>query len=273
MSCLGTGQAGITSAAETGHFYALFQPPANLRISSVKINAGLRNFSFSFNAANMVSKSGDCKIEPWKQKTRDKICKRKFEKEISYMATLELVEKLRTHAEVSYDDAREALDACDDDLLDAIIYLERKGKIPKPEGTGAYTTEKQHTVKPVKPPKDDYRDKGESFGHLMRRFFKWFGGVVRKGNRNLFVIYQADGELASMPVTLLVILLLFCFPIVLPLMIAGLFFGFRYRFRGRELEGIGANRVMDGAASVAEDLKRSVKYNGREEKEHSAEND
>ena len=35
--------------------------------------------------------------------------------------TLEQVEQLRAHAAVSYEEARRALEACDGDLLDALI--------------------------------------------------------------------------------------------------------------------------------------------------------
>ena len=41
--------------------------------------------------------------------------------------TLEQVEQLRAHAAVSYEEARRALEACDGDLLDALILLEREG--------------------------------------------------------------------------------------------------------------------------------------------------
>ena len=44
--------------------------------------------------------------------------------------TLEQVEQLRAHAAVSYEEARRALEACDGDLLDALILLEREGRIP-----------------------------------------------------------------------------------------------------------------------------------------------
>ena len=42
--------------------------------------------------------------------------------------TLEQVEKLRAHANVSYEDARAALEATGGDMLEAIIRLEKEGK-------------------------------------------------------------------------------------------------------------------------------------------------
>ena len=65
--------------------------------------------------------------------------------------TLEQVEQLRAHAAVSYEEARRALEACDGDLLDALILLEREGRIPPGGGRGAaFTT--QPGAGPAPPP-------------------------------------------------------------------------------------------------------------------------
>lgn len=50
--------------------------------------------------------------------------------------TLEQVEALRARAEVSYEEARAALEDSGGDLLDALIALERAGKL-RPDGAGA----------------------------------------------------------------------------------------------------------------------------------------
>lgn len=56
------------------------------------------------------------------------------------MATLEKVDRLRTRTGVSYDEAREALDSSDGDILDALIWLENNGKIDPPR-VSRYTTD------------------------------------------------------------------------------------------------------------------------------------
>ena len=60
------------------------------------------------------------------------------------MDQLEKVEKIREKTGVSYEDAKSALEACNYDLLDAIVYLEKLGKIKAPE-VGTYTTTPQET--------------------------------------------------------------------------------------------------------------------------------
>ena len=45
------------------------------------------------------------------------------------MEDFEKIEKLRERANVTYEEAKEALNAANGDLLDAMIYLERQGKV------------------------------------------------------------------------------------------------------------------------------------------------
>jgi hypothetical protein len=52
------------------------------------------------------------------------------------MVTLEQVEKLREHANVSYDEAKAALENAGGDILQALIDLERAGKVIPPQGGG-----------------------------------------------------------------------------------------------------------------------------------------
>ena len=47
--------------------------------------------------------------------------------------TLEQVERLREKADVSYGQAKAALEYSGGNLLDALIYLEERGVIPRPE--------------------------------------------------------------------------------------------------------------------------------------------
>ena len=50
------------------------------------------------------------------------------------MELLEKVEKIREKTGVSYEEAKAALEACGEDVLDALVYLENQGKIKKPDG-------------------------------------------------------------------------------------------------------------------------------------------
>lgn len=174
------------------------------------------------------------------------------------MIDLEKVEKLREKANVSYDEAREALEAANGDLLDALIALEKKGKVPTPDGGGYYNSSKSQEAPKQDAPKKKPAPEKNGFGEAMNRFFRFCAKVVHKGNVNTFDVMKDGAVKASLPVTALVLLLLFLFWVTLPLIIIGLFFGFRYRFSGPDLGKESVNEAMESVAETAETLKRSL---------------
>ena len=63
--------------------------------------------------------------------------------------TLEQVERLREKADVSYAQAKQALEYSGGNLLDALIYLEEQGAIPRPQGA-YYSTRNETPRAPVR---------------------------------------------------------------------------------------------------------------------------
>lgn len=179
------------------------------------------------------------------------------------MTTLEQVEKLRTMANVSYDEAKSALDATNGDLLEAIIYLEKQGKVNAPSGGGYYTSEKTADTSAVTYKKTWEKhgnncDGGKSFISLMKKFGGFCLKLIRKGNANNFEVLQGEEIKATVPVTALALLLIFAFWITIPLIVVGLFFGLRYRFTGPDCSGNTVNDAMNSAADAAVNLKKSM---------------
>ena len=61
------------------------------------------------------------------------------------MDKLEKVERLRERANVSYEEASQALDEAGGDLLDALVILERQGKTKSPEQSTFSTSYEEQT--------------------------------------------------------------------------------------------------------------------------------
>lgn len=186
------------------------------------------------------------------------------------MVTLEQVEKLREYANISYDEAKKALEDTGGDILQALIELERQGKVQPPEGGGRYDTGAvsiaENTQKEDK--KNDQsgnnnRDKS-AFGKNMRRFFHWLGAIIHKGNINAFVVEKGGESMMRLPITVLVILLLAAFWIVVPLIIVGLFFNFRYFFEGPDINSSKVNDAMNTVADAAEEIKNDMRKDSNE---------
>jgi len=179
------------------------------------------------------------------------------------MTHFEMVEKLREKANVSYEEAKAALEKADWDLLDAMLILEKQGRVggsgDKSDGAGEYTTKREK--------KADRTVKDKStFGEKLGKFGRWLARMVAIGNANIFEVYRNGEKLMSISVTTLAVLLLFTFPLPLILMIVGLFFGFKYKFQGPNFGREAINNAIDRAATMADGAKRE--FREKREKHH-----
>lgn len=180
------------------------------------------------------------------------------------MVTLEQVTKLREYANISFEEAKAALEETNGDILEAIVNLEKQNRIKTPENGGSFKTEQPEQAAQKNQENSDAKQapsktEGASFGELIGRFLRWCGRIIHKGNINSMEVLKGDETIMSIPVTVLVILLLIAFWVVIPLMIIGLFFSYRYRFAGPDLGRDNVNRAMDSVADAAENFKHDIK--------------
>lgn len=175
------------------------------------------------------------------------------------MDQLEKVEKLREKTGVTYDEAKQALEESNWDVLDAIVYLEKSGKIKNPQ-SAAYTT-KSGTSEAFNQASQtyEYESSKVSVGEMVDKFFKWCGKVIKKGCENFFEINKDGRNIVNMPVIILAALLIFAFWITLPLLVIGLFFGFHYSFRGDIAKTVDLNSACDKASETCENIKKDFK--------------
>lgn len=163
------------------------------------------------------------------------------------MTNFEMVETLREKAQVSYEEAKAALEASNWDLLDAVLLLESEGKIA-PE-TASYSTRTEEL------PPEEEPEKHKGFHDGMRWLARAFKKLLHIGNTNQLAVSKDDKELFSLPVTVFAVLLLCSVWTILIAMFISLFFGVRYAFRGPELGRDSINRVMGRASDMAENAK------------------
>ena len=183
------------------------------------------------------------------------------------MVTLEQVEKLREYANITYDEAKEALENAGGDILQAIIDLERQGKIQSPQGGGQYTSgsievtaiQQQEESTNEKAQSKNYNGEKSAFSRNMGKFFHWMGEVLHKGNVNALVVEKNGTSIMRMPITVLVILLIVAFWFVVPILVVGLFFDFRYFFNGPDIKSSKVNDAMGSVANAAEEIKNDMK--------------
>ncbi len=165
--------------------------------------------------------------------------------------------KLSARTGASLEDAKAALNACDFDMLDAVVYLEKLGKVTAPESE-SYTTSQESTRKQRNYEEENTSEtKKVTFGNLVGSFFKWLGKIIKIGNENFFDVEHNGTDTVKLPLTLCVVLLVFAFWVCIPLLIVGLFFSFRYSFSGPLFKKDDVfNSTMNKAADVTENIKR-----------------
>ena len=180
--------------------------------------------------------------------------------------TLEQVERLKEKADVSYAQAKQALEYSGGNLLDALIYLEEQGAIPRQEG--AYFSTKGETAPPPperalvpeEEPKEKRRKKDRKLGRRAKgeRGDGLFTTLRRWLIDNELEIWRKGRPVTALPVLILLLLILCAYYIVLPVLALGLFLGFRYQFSGPDLEREDWNQVMGSVADTAAELGRQV---------------
>lgn len=168
------------------------------------------------------------------------------------MEQLEKIEKLSERAQVSLEEAREALEACDWDILDAMVYLEKNGKTKAPEQE-TYSTSYEEQTQYV-----SVRDKVQENAGSSDSFWKKLGHLCeilwRKSLDNFFCVRRKGEEVMKVPVWALVLALLIAWKPLLVVMIVVLFFGCQYSFCGKD-DLAGANKAMEKASEFAGKVK------------------
>ena len=162
------------------------------------------------------------------------------------MDTFEKVEKLREKANVTFEEAKAALDEANGDLLDAMILLERQGKAATQKET--YSTKEESTeVLVVDQPENKEKKHGNAFTDKVKALW-------HKSCENYFVIEREDKVMLNLPIWVFIIILIFSWHVTIVAMIVALFFGCRYSFKGVD-EMKTANTVCEKASEAADKVK------------------
>ncbi len=147
------------------------------------------------------------------------------------MDHFEMTEKLRERANVSYEEAKEALELNEWDMLEAIVYLEREGKTSRSERPQEQANQQEDKAEAKQTEK-----KRRVAGNLFESAANALASLVEKGNRNRLEIYREGKVMTKLPLTVVVIVTLCMFWVVVPAMLIGWFAGCSYRLSGPDFD-------------------------------------
>jgi hypothetical protein len=175
------------------------------------------------------------------------------------MENLEKVELVREKCNVSYEEARDALEACDYDVLDAIVMLERASE-KTARFVEAVPIEDEAEYESIPDPETgpaETEGKTSRFGAAWKRFCTRSKELCNYGMETNFIA-ERNGEYVFELPLLLVIIGLLLWGASLWLLVIGLFLGFRYRIEGRGKVVDGVNDAMGKVADAADSVKQTV---------------
>jgi hypothetical protein len=130
--------------------------------------------------------------------------------------TLEMIDMLRQRANVSYEEAKIALESCGGDMVEALVYLERNHKVRSA----------------------NYRDPEHGFINSVKR-------LVKKGQQTKFVMTKNEKTVINVPVNVVVLTTVFATPVTIVGVVVGLFTNHRMKFVKPDGGNMEINKVLD----------------------------
>ncbi|MBU3101326.1 MULTISPECIES: DUF4342 domain-containing protein [Clostridium] len=134
---------------------------------------------------------------------------------------LEQIDELRKRANVSYEDAKNALEQNEGNLIESLIYLEKQNKIRPDE----------------KPCTDS-------------AFFKKIKILIKKGNETKLVIKKNDNVVLNVCITLAVILAIVAAPLVIVGLVLAIITNHKIRIVKKNNEDCEVNKIFDKVSLV-----------------------
>ena len=116
--------------------------------------------------------------------------------------TIEQIDMLRERSNASYQDAKEALEKTNGDIVDALVYLEKDNKIKinsRKNCEGRFAEKVKHILK-----------KGNGEG----RFAEKVKHILKKGNETKFIITKDNHHVINISVTVAIIIGVVATPVV-----------------------------------------------------------
>ena len=182
------------------------------------------------------------------------------------MDRLNLVEKLRTKTGITYEDAKMVLEINNWDILDSILYLEEQGKVKRPSVSIFYTNEynenyededQQFNFQEVK--KDNNYKSNNNFEGIFEAICK----VIDTCNNIFIEIMGKNNFFLKLPLTVVIVLLIFGFWILIPLVVIGLFLDIKFSVESKKVNTDKTNDILSKISKEVQNIKPKIKSGGK----------
>lgn len=147
--------------------------------------------------------------------------------------TLEQIEMLRQRANVTYAEAKEVLEKCNGDIVEAMIMLEGQAKVREPQS------------------QTHYHGHGKSFFSTAKK-------ILKKCNATKFTIRKGDHVIIDIPATILIIVAVAMLPLTLAGLVLALVTGHKFAFVKPDGGGVKFNQAFDKMSNCVTSVSNQV---------------
>ena len=140
--------------------------------------------------------------------------------------TIEMIDELRKRANVGFEDARDALERCDGNMLEALIYLEKNNKFK-----AARAEEKEC-------------------------FFDKIKALIKRGNNIRFKVRKREITVLNLSLTVSILIGVFAFHISIIALVIALLAGYKFKFEKNNGEDMKVNETINKMHDNIDNFKR-----------------
>ena len=173
--------------------------------------------------------------------------------------TLEQIDSLRERANVSYQEAKEALEKSNGNMIDAIIALESEDKTiyDRIKKEQARANEKER----VQARKEKYKANADEFVQTSK-------SVLDSLNETRVVMYNNQRVIFDISLTITLIAAVFAFPVAAAILVIGMLTGNRFKVVRKEGKTDCVNSVLNKAADLSQNVADTFKEKVNETNEN-----
>lgn len=182
------------------------------------------------------------------------------------MDKLKLVEKLREKTGITYDDAKRVLEINNWDILDAILDLEKQGKVKGPSVSIFYTNEykENYEEKSTESNFDEVKkDSNYKSNNTFEGIFEVICKVIDSCNNIFIEIKGKNNFFLKLPLTVVIVLLIFGFWLLIPLVAIGLFLDIEFSVESKKINTDKVNDMLSKVSKEVQKIKTKGKFGGK----------
>ena len=182
------------------------------------------------------------------------------------MDKLNLVEKLREKTGITYEDAKRVLEINNWDILEAILDLEKQGKVKKPSVSIFYTNEYNESYEEESTEfnfEEVKKDNNYKSNNTFEGFFEAICKAIDTCNNIFIEIRGKNNFFLKLPLTVVIVFLIFGFWLLIPVAVIGLFLDIEFSVESKKINTDKVNDILRRISKEVQNIKAKRKGGGK----------